>query len=53
MQNGEYYIGQWKNGLSQGKGTLYYPNGKIRYEGEWANNKFEGYGKYGKMVYII
>ena len=39
-ENGEYYIGQFKNGLSHGKGTMYYSNGKIKYEGDWINNKF-------------
>ena len=27
-----------------GKGTLYYASGKIAYEGNWADDKFEGYG---------
>ena len=46
MENGEYYIGQWKKDLKNGKGTLYYPNGNIQYEGDWVNNKKEGNGKY-------
>ena len=25
---------------------MYYSNGKIRYEGNWINNKKEGNGKY-------
>ena len=45
-ENGEYYIGQYKNGLRHGKGIQYYPNGKIKYEGEFINDKFEGKGKY-------
>ena len=28
--NGDYYIGQLKNGLRNGKGILYYPNGNIK-----------------------
>ena len=41
-----YYIGQWKNGLRHGKGTEYYSNGKIKYEGDYINDKREGNGKY-------
>ena len=28
-----------------GKGSLYYENGNIKYEGDWINNKPEGNGK--------
>ena len=45
-ENGECYIGQWKNGLKHGKGTIYYSNGKIKYEGDYINDKYEGNGKY-------
>ena len=44
--NGEYYIGEIKNGIRQGKGILYDQNGNIKYEGEFVNDKFEGNGKY-------
>ena len=44
-ENGEYYIGQWKNGLRNGKGTYYYSNGNIKYDGDWINDKYEGNGK--------
>lgn len=27
-----------------GKGTLYYPNQKIAYEGHWENDQLSGYG---------
>ena len=43
---GKYSIGEFKNGLRNGKGTVYYSNGKIMYEGDFVNDKFEGYGKY-------
>ena len=33
-ENGEYYIGQFKNGLRNGKGKLYYANGNIKYESD-------------------
>ena len=39
-ENGEYYIGQWKNGLFHGKGIEYYSNGNIKNEGNWINDKF-------------
>ena len=41
-ENGEYYIGQYKNGLFNGKGIEYYSNGKIKYEGDFINDKFVG-----------
>jgi len=36
-ENGDYYIGQWKNGLFNGKGTYYNSNKKIKYEGDFIN----------------
>ena len=42
----EMYIGEYKDGLRHGKGTLYYLNGDIKYEGDFVNDKFEGNGKY-------
>ena len=41
-----YYIGEWKADKRQGKGKLYYSNGKLVYDGDWDNNNFEGEGKY-------
>ena len=32
-ENGEYYIGEWKNGLMHGKAIIYYKNGNILYKG--------------------
>ena len=29
-ENGEYYIGEWKNGLFHGKGREYYAIGKYK-----------------------
>ena len=37
---------KYKNGLRNGKGTEYYSNGKIKYEGDYINDKREGNGKY-------
>ena len=44
FEDGSYYIGQWKKGLRNGKGTTYYSNGNIQYEGDWRNGKNEGKG---------
>jgi hypothetical protein len=38
------YEGEFANGTIEGKGSLYI-NGNKRYEGDWRNNRFEGYGK--------
>jgi len=40
--DGKYYIGQFKNGLPNGKGIEYYKNGNIRYEGDFVNGIYEG-----------
>ena len=45
-ENGYYYIGNWNNGVKDGKGILYYKNGNILYEGHFHNGKFEGKGKF-------
>ena len=39
-ENGDYYIGEVKNGLRNGKGIEYYSNGNIKYEGEFVNDQF-------------
>ena len=46
MKLSKYYIGQFKNGLRNGKGKYYYSNGNIKYEGDYINGKAEGNGKY-------
>ena len=38
-ENGEYYIGEFKNGLKHGKGIEYYKNGNIKYDGYFINGK--------------
>ena len=52
----EKYIGPLLNGLRHGKGKVYYKkNGNIKYEGEFVNGKYEGYGEIfnedGKVKY--
>ena len=39
-ENDEYYIGQFLNGLRYGKGTDYYKNGSIKYEGDFVNDEY-------------
>ena len=39
-----YYEGSWRNNLMHGKGVLYLPNGKVEYEGEWADDEPDGWG---------
>jgi len=46
LEDGEYYIGEWKNDLRNGKGIQYYSNGKIKYEGVFISDKYEGNIKY-------
>ena len=54
-ENGEYYVGEWKNYLRNGKGRLYYKNGKIKYRGNWVDDEKDGKGKLfdknGKIIY--
>ena len=39
------YFGQFSNGLKHGKGNLSTKDSnKFNYDGEWANDKYEGYG---------
>ena len=40
---GDKYVGQFKNGKSEGYGIDYYLNGD-KYEGDFKNNLYEGYG---------
>ena len=42
FNNKEYYVGH----LKKGKVTIYYSNGKIKYEGDCLDGKFEGKGTY-------
>ena len=47
------YIGQFLNGVKNGKGTSYKINGQIEYEGEFLNNKIIRGKKYknNKVIY--
>jgi len=42
--DGGKYCGEWYQNRMQGRGVLYYTNGKLAYEGEWQEDKLQGYG---------
>jgi chaperonin cofactor prefoldin len=35
------YIGGWQENKRHGFGSVYYPNGKLEYEGQWEKDKFK------------
>lgn len=37
--HGERYEGNWKNNLRHGFGVLYHPDGKIKFSGNWENDR--------------
>ena len=43
--NGDYYEGDFKNGLRHGKGIMVEQNGARKYEGTWVLSQKEGKGK--------
>ena len=45
QSNGDKYVGNFKNGMQDGKGTFTWANGAV-YEGSWRNNKRDGRGVY-------
>ncbi|MBK6448512.1 caspase family protein [Candidatus Brachybacter algidus] len=44
--NGDRFIGKWRSDVRTGYGKLMIANGNQRFEGEFKNNKFEGYGTF-------
>jgi len=46
FNNGNYYIGQFSNGLRNGKGANYYKNTNIMHEGTFVDDLLEGEGKF-------
>lgn len=44
--NGDYYEGEWKNGVFDGKGKLVCPSTRMVYEGEWKNGVPHGHGNF-------
>ncbi len=45
LPNGAKYIGEWKNGKPEGRGTLISPYGVQNYAGEFKDGKENGQGK--------
>lgn len=43
--NGDRYIGEWRDDAIHGQGIYHYANGE-RYSGQWENGKFHGEGTY-------
>jgi len=46
FMKGDYYFGQFENDNMHGKGIIYLVDGRVKYDGDLVNNKFEGNGKY-------
>lgn len=46
FMKGDFYTGQWRNDYMNGQGIIYLNNGKIKYKGDFVDDKFEGYGQY-------
>ncbi len=40
--NGSRYEGEWENGLQNGIGKLYMPDGSLKYRGLWIKGQFRG-----------
>jgi len=43
FDNGDLYVGTWKNGSKHGNGNYYWKSGKV-YCGEFKEGKFDGFG---------
>ena len=46
LEDGEYYIGQFKNDVKEGKGKNYDKNRKIIYEGDFIDGEEQGNGNF-------
>ncbi|GAV87270.1 LOW QUALITY PROTEIN: MORN domain-containing protein, partial [Cephalotus follicularis] len=44
FSNGDVYEGEFHKGKCSGSGVYYYYNMKGRYEGDWIDEKYDGYG---------
>ena len=44
FQNGQKYVGEYREGKREGKGVIYNSDGSISYEGEWMNGLPNGKG---------
>ena len=45
-ENGDKYVGDWKNNKMHGLGTYYYKESDNKYVGDWKNNKMHGFGTF-------
>ena len=43
-RNQESYAGYWKDGKRDEYGELRYPEGRMKYEGEWLDDQYNGQG---------
>ena len=46
FENGDYYIGNFSNGVREGLGNQYYKNNELQYEGKWKSDMRNGHGLY-------
>ena len=44
-RDGSSYHGQWIKGERYGAGTLKYPDGRVKYDGNWKDDLFSGQGQ--------
>ena len=51
-QTNEKYVGGFKNDQYEGKGTYYYANGNIKYDGEFVNGLYKNYFVSIKFQYL-
>ena len=51
FDNGDKYVGEFKNNLPHGKGTFTVIN-EYKYKGEWKNGVMEGRGVLTSVLYI-
>ena len=52
MKNGGVYDGEWKNAMRDGSGKYVWPD-RSYYEGEWVEDKANGFGKLGNSFLIL
>jgi hypothetical protein len=43
-EDGGHYEGEIAEGLPEGNGVLFFPDGRVKYSGNWLNGKFHGFG---------
>jgi|JI6StandDraft_1071083.scaffolds.fasta_scaffold16546_7 hypothetical protein len=50
--NGQYYLGDWRDNVMEGRGILYWNDNRIRYEGEFSNDMFHGKGVEYPLMHV-